>query len=168
MSDLDSEILLAERGRSMGRDVEALLGAMRALPAGLLQAYCDTRYSVLRNDASVTLRLLEDPPTGIAELLNEHSAQSWAFITACNPCSEALSDADNAGRHALLLQLLTAQSRPCYPAVGVADSGDWREQSVFVAGISYAMARAVGTVFQQHAVLFGERDGPVELVFCER
>ena len=168
MSDLDSGIVLAERGRSMGRDVEALLVAMRALPAGLLRAYCDTRYRILRNDEPVTLRLLEDPPMGIAELLNEHRAQSWAFITACNPYSEALSEEANAQRHALLLQLLTAQSLTCYPAVGVAESGDWREQSVFVPGISYAMARAVGTVFQQHAVLFGESGGPVELVFCER
>jgi len=39
---------------------------------------------------------------------------------------------------------------------------------MLVLGISYEKAKALGSAFKQNAIIFGEVDGPIELVFCNK
>lgn len=154
--------------RRMGRDERDYLAKLRALPDALLAAYVDTRYSVRLSQHECVVRLLDEVPPEINAMLEAEGAGSWAIITAMNPYSQRAPAHENTLRCELLARLLTLQGVRTRPAVGAGDSGAWEEQSLLVLGVSYDMARALGTVFQQNAVLYGEKDGVVELVFCDR
>ena len=58
-------------------------------------------------------------------LLADHHLSEWAYVTACNPGSERLSDEENAQRMRDLERLV--QGPPCviFHGSGVGTRGDW-------------------------------------------
>ncbi|MEZ5569892.1 MAG: DUF3293 domain-containing protein [Halioglobus sp.] len=138
------------------------------MPDALLAAYVDTRYGVRLPQGECVVRLFDDIPHEINVMLEAEGVGSWAIVTAMNPYSQRVPASENARRCELLAGLLTLQGVKTCPAVGKGSSGDWEERSLLVLAVSYDMARSLGTAFQQNAVLYGERDGEVELVFCDR
>ena len=73
-------------------------------------------------------------------------------LTANNPGSEPLDDAENAKRHQMLSNQLRLDGHRSYPAVGTSPDGSWSEESVAVPGLDQAAALAYGRRFGQHAV----------------
>lgn len=101
-------------------------------------------------------------------LLDASAADGWAFITASNPRSVRLGDADNARRMDALRARVRALGLPHFPGAGVAIGGDWpAEPSLLVVGIAEADAVALAREFEQHAIVAGRRGGPARLVWVE-
>jgi hypothetical protein len=125
--------------------------------------YRQTDYVVDDGDAAFTIRLDRDN----AELnnwLREHQVGSWAFLTAYNPRSEALSQEQNDARQSELITVLEEQNYRNYQGRGVGD--DWEEPSLFICEITREAAINIGKRFEQNAILWGEMNKEPELIWC--
>jgi hypothetical protein len=160
---LDLEIQMGMRAQAMGRDQNDLIDKMRALPQALVTAYFSTNYIMRIDDKEVVMKVTGDIPPPLSSL-----AQPWAIITAYNPYSAEHTETENQAAQNRLTDMLTLHGYQLLPAAGRSSDGNWEEPSILVLGISYEMAKAFGSCFQQNAIVFGEVGGPIELVFCER
>jgi hypothetical protein len=133
------------------------MGERRKLSA----AYTAARYRVFAAPPFV-LRVGE-PSAALDALLTSHAADTWAFVTACNPGSVRLSPDVNAERMNRLREMLTGFA--CYPGESSGPAGEWAEPSVLVVGISRSEAVQVAEGFGQAAILAGDRGRPAELVW---
>ena len=165
-SGYSREALVRERAQQMGRNPDELVARMQALPQDLVRAYFETSYSVHVQAGECVLRIPEPVPAAINELLEARQAASWTIITAVNPYSQPVSAEENTRRSELLAELLTLHRLQTFPATGKSDCGGGEEESLCVLGLTYNMAQALGSAFQQNAVLYGEKDAVVELIFC--
>lgn len=108
-----------------------------------------------------------EPCARLDALLAAHGEHCWAYVTACNPRSQSLPDADNAARHADLLAQVQAAGHVFYPGRGMPDSGDWKpEESLLILGLDQDAALRLGARFGQNAVVVGSAGGRAELRWC--
>jgi hypothetical protein len=103
-------------------------------------------------------------------LLADHGCRSWAFVTAHNPGSRALSAEENARRHGRLESDLRAGGwTSFFFGEGVGAGGDWPpETSILVLGIDEAAAKQLGEAFEQNAIVIGRLGEPAQLVWLGR
>jgi hypothetical protein len=103
---------------------------------------------------------VEDAPSGpfvirIGQVCADVN-EEWAFVTACNPRSERLSDEKNSRRMAELEAVVQVGGWTYYHGQGIGSDGRWpAEPSLLVVGISEADAIALGKRFGQNAVVVG-------------
>lgn len=141
----------------------------------LKKAYEATAYWV---EDRFAIRCQERSPA-LDALLLERGHDSWAYITACNPDSVALDDAENTLRMATLSRRLEAIGHSFLTGQGVgagqgagaaqgAEAGsDWPpEPSLLVLGIGTSEAVELGREFGQVAIVIGRRGEPARLCFC--
>ncbi len=128
----------------------------------LIEQYRDSDYVVLTEPALV-LRVGE-PSERLDRLLEEHEAETAAFVTAANPRSEKKSAAQNAEAMSALEGILAAAGYPRYPGEGRNDERTWREPSVLAVGIYRENAQALGRLFGQNAIVFIEKGQAPELL----
>jgi hypothetical protein len=131
----------------------------------LAAAYLATTYVVDTPAGPLPLRIGQRHPD-LDRLLAEHGVTSWAFITACNPGSTRLSDADNQARQRQLDEAVRRLGKVSLPGRGVGDDGSWPpEESVLVLGLDEAEAGAVGRLFGQTAIVCGTAGTPARLAW---
>jgi hypothetical protein len=123
------------------------------LPPDLEAAYRRTAYRVFA-DPPFVIRI--DQPSPEADRLLG-AADSWAFLSACNPGSIPLADAENAARTAAL----RARIGDAIPGEG--RDADWAEASFWFAA-PLAVALDLACEFGQLALVAGDRGGPARLV----
>ncbi len=129
-------------------------------------AYRRTEYRVRAPEGTFTIHIGARCEV-LEALLREVGARSWAFVTACNPRSQPLSDEVNARRQAQLLAMLSEQERALIPGEGVDPAGDWpAEASVLILDIERDEALELGRVWDQNAIVYGEGNGSAELLWC--
>lgn len=124
-------------------------------------AYRDARYQVFAEPPFVLP--VGEPSAALDWLLTSQIADTWAFVTACNPGSVPLSADENAERMNRLREVLTRFTT--YPGESSDPAGDWPEPSVLVVGIGRTEAVEVAKAFGQNAILAGVRGEAVELVW---
>jgi hypothetical protein len=162
----------------------------------LIAAYRAAHYEV-STDASAGLAAafvlrVDVASSELLALYGRHGVSQAAYLTACNPHSTMLSDADNRARMDELAQTLRALARQgparsktrsilrspahayvrsnprsymCLHGRGTDPSGAWPgEASVLVLGMSEEQARELGTRFAQNALLHAGADGVPRLV----
>lgn len=133
------------------------------LPAALLRAYRETEYRVA---GGPTLHI-GAPSPGLARLLSDRSVRCAAFVTACNPRSRLLEAPLNAQRQEALRGVLEAQGWRYLAGVGVHPDAGWPpEESFLVLGIARRAAQALGTRFEQNAVVWCGADAVAQLLWC--
>lgn len=133
------------------------------LDATTLQAYRETHYRV-QGERGFVLRVGQHSPP-LAQLYSAEGVNCSAFITACNPASQRLSDAANASRQVQLEAELAARGLHWLPAVGEHPSNQWPgERSVLVLGLPLEQARRLGRQFGQNALVWADADAVPELV----
>ena len=129
----------------------------------ILAAYRETEYRVM-GDQPFVLRVGRHCP----QLLGAHrqyAVSSSAFITACNPLSQALSEADNAERQDRLAAELRARNLVFHPGIGQHPSNCWPGESSFlIFGLSSEAAKALGNKFDQNAIVWAGEDGVPKLI----
>lgn len=129
-------------------------------------AYKNTRYEAKLENETAIIRIGMRCQS-LDKLCEAHAVSSWAFITACNPLSQELTDADNQHRQHLLKSLLAAGGYLHYEGSGVGESGDWPpEPSFLILGMGKHKAMAYAQVFDQHAICYGEPGSEAQLLIC--
>jgi len=126
-------------------------------------AYCATAFRVDAPGSSFELRVgrTSEP---LDRMLAGEGKSSWAYVTACNPGSEALPEAENAERMSQLQAEVRSAGHPFYPGEGKALHGGWPpEPSLLLLGIDADAARQLAARFDQEAILVGRRGEPARL-----
>ncbi|MDQ1347269.1 MAG: hypothetical protein QG573_638 [Acidobacteriota bacterium] len=137
-------------------------------PAELEAAYTQAVYRVDAKPVAIFLRVGEHSPD-LGLWLGAQGARSFAFISAANPGSQPLPEAENEDRHRRLVEQVTAAGLPALDGESYAAAdGEWRERSLLIAGLAREAAIALAREFGQVALLWGEAGGPVELQFADR
>ena len=125
------------------------------MPEGLVQAYRNTRFEVRGPLGTFVLYVGQRSPELLA-LYAAYGVCSAAHLTAFNPGSRRLSDAQNKARQRCMEAQLQARG---YPA------GEWpSEDSVLALGIDQPAAGAIGREYGQHAIVWCGPEGTARLV----
>ena len=128
-----------------------------------IQAYLETDYHV-HGATPLTLNI-GVANAGLAALHTTHSVESSAYVTACNPFSQALDDSANQARQAVLVRELQQQSLTFIEGIGQHPTNGWTgEQSFLVLGLSLEDARMLGARHEQNAIVWCGSDAIPELV----
>jgi hypothetical protein len=126
----------------------------------LIEAYKNTKYIVF--DLNLTI-VLDKSNLEINELLVKHNTKEWAFITAYNPYSRALTNEENRIRHNKLIEM--TKNYVTFEGHGVGEDPTWEpELSLFIIGISKVEASKVGKKFEQNAIVYGKLNNSPELI----
>ena len=141
------------------------------LSMSLVQAYRETQYRAHLKDAgkdsgeeSIVLKV-DVTSAPLKGLHLRTGVDCSAFITACNPWSRALSDAQNAQRMQGLMDVLRARSLRWYPGTGQHPNNGWpAEPSLLVLGLSLAAARVLAASFEQNAFVWSGADATPQLI----
>ena len=126
----------------------------------LLQAYKGTKYMVFKSNLVIEIGVIND---SLNDLVIQHNATEWAYITAYNPFSRILTDVENQERHLELKEL--TRSYITYEGPGVGTDPAWKpELSLLILGISKEEAIVLGKGFEQNAIVYGKVDFTPELL----
>ncbi|MGI9229358.1 MAG: DUF3293 domain-containing protein [Gammaproteobacteria bacterium] len=128
----------------------------------LKEAYRATDYNV-HEPWSLTLKIGEPSPD-LKRLYHAKGVCSAAFLTAYNPHSQCVGPDENEAAQQALQHCLQESGLEFCQGSGDAVSGEWREPSFLVLGITREEALRLGREFGQNAVVWVERDGIPELV----
>ena len=126
----------------------------------LIEAYKNTRYKISKLNLEIRIG---EHFEHLDELLLEHNAKSWAFITPYNPESQILSDQENEARFELLKE--EVKDYTVFEGEGVGADVSWpAEKSLLILGIDRSEAERIGKHFKQNAIVFGAILGLAELI----
>lgn len=144
--------------------------------------YTKTNYWVLQEQNFDSLKdfciRIGAVSTHVDALLEEYELENktWAYITAWNPYSNPKTLEENKIQNAqLLLKLapyIIRYGYGCSPsyspkaAQGTKDS--WMEESFLVLGITHKEAIAIGTEYEQNAIVLGAYQQEAELKWCPK
>ncbi|MGI8597760.1 MAG: DUF3293 domain-containing protein [Chitinophagaceae bacterium] len=129
----------------------------------LKQAYQKTSYFIF--DSPIVIRIGQHNAE-LESLLKQHTATSWAFITAYNPYSKELTDEENKKRHFELVHVVSSYTY--FEGEGVGEDENWKpEKSLLILEISKDDAMKIGKQFGQNAIVFGKEGGVAELLLLK-
>jgi hypothetical protein len=134
----------------------------------LIAAYRGTDYVLFVGDGNdVTLNIGQHNPD-FDRVLDRRHAATAVVVTAYNPRSVVLSDAENRVRHAELTALLDASGHDYALGEGRDPTGAWKaELECVVFGIPVKTGLEIARRFAQNAIVFVTRGGVPELVYPE-
>ena len=136
---------------------ESLIGAET------LQAFQETEYRVY-DEVPFTLKIGE-PSSVLAAAQERNFVDCSAFITACNPFSQAFDDEANAERHAGLGLDLGQRNLANIEGIGQHPSNEWPgEASYLIFGLTLEAAKALGTRLEQNAIVWTGADTVPQLI----
>lgn len=128
-----------------------------------IQAYLETHYTVFA-DKPLVIKVGESSDA-LQKLHSVHGVDSSAFVTAWNPFSEKLEPAQNEARNAGLADELEARGLAFVEGEGIHPSNNWpAEPSFLIFGLTYEEAKAVGTRYEQNAIIWCGADSIAQLV----
>jgi hypothetical protein len=131
--------------------------------SALLEAYQTTLYEVFEPKITITIA---NENQELQKFLKENNYSQWCFITAWNPYSMLLSQEENTNLNRLLE--LDLKDFPIYAGQGKDAKGEWPpEDSYFVANISEQQAIALGTKYNQNAIVFGTLNEKAKLLLLQ-
>lgn len=123
----------------------------------LLRAYLDACYRIGAGANAVDLTIggrFPFPP---------RANTVHALVTACNPGSAILSDAQNDARMAQLASRVEELDLSAIPAVGGSRDGAWREPSLWLADANPVTVDALAAEFGQNACVVVDATGTITL-----
>ncbi|PIT76620.1 DUF3293 domain-containing protein [Limnohabitans sp. JirII-31] len=130
----------------------------------LIQAYTETEFRVLEGKP-FTLQVGKV----CSDLLVAHKSQRVecsAFLTACNPFSQELTDEANTERQKALAKELASRSLVFVDGVGKHPSNQWPgEPSYLIYGLTLEAAKTLGARLDQNAIIWTGSDGTPQLIF---
>jgi hypothetical protein len=99
-------------------------------------------------------------------LLRQHGVATAAYLTAHNPRSVRLSEAENRAANEQLRAALLSADAFIYEGEAIDPRNVWPPEPSFLAlGLAFATARELGVRFRQNAILFADDDGVPRLVW---
>ncbi len=114
---------------------------------------------------SFYIKIGEIEPNLNSYLIN-NQFRNWAFITACNPLSNMISEYENTKRMVALEKELIHRNFKYYSGIGEPDNEDWQaEESFLIVNITLDEAKQLALQFEQNAFVFGSVNEVAELVW---
>jgi len=132
------------------------------IPPDVIRAYLQTCYHV-HGDPPLTLRIGE-PNAGLAALHAAAGVDCSAFITAWNPLSQQLPDAENAARQDALAAELQRRGHRYLEGRGQHPVEAWGEASFLVPGLGLEAARTLASAYGQNALVWSGADAVPQLI----
>jgi hypothetical protein len=127
----------------------------------LVEAYLRTTYRAVSPFFEIKIGVKN---AAFEKWLEERGFKTYAFITAWNPRSKMLSEAENRLKNKDLEADLKKVTRLVAPALNVPAASDWPPEESFLAlGISPEDVIELGKKFTQNAVVWWEKGGVPEL-----
>jgi hypothetical protein len=118
-----------------------------------IQAYMETEYRAF-GDHPLILKIGQRS-NDLTAAYSRCGVATAAFITACNPFSRELTDAENGARQAALATELTAGGWRFQEGIGIHPSNEWPgEPSFLVFGLSRQEAEQISTTWEQNAFVW--------------
>ncbi|MDQ3586062.1 MAG: DUF3293 domain-containing protein [Acidobacteriota bacterium] len=134
----------------------------------LLDAYRQTTYRAELPAGEINLRIGELNPV-LERFLAERQINEWAFVTAHNPGSRPLDEAENFARHQALVADMRAVGHVLFEGAGVGDDKRWpAERSLLIFGIKRDEAATLGRKYGQNAIVVGARGNAPELLIISQ
>jgi len=128
-----------------------------------VQAYKETEYRVLGHPGFI-LRV-GHPSADLAAAHRQHRVDCSAFLTACNPFSQAFDAAANASRQLALAGELERSGLAFVPGVGQHPGNGWPgEESFLIFGLSVEAAKVLGRRLEQNAFVWSGTDAVPQLI----
>ncbi len=128
----------------------------------LINAYRATIYKVFKPTLSLKIGQKNDE---LDTFLIDNNTFTWAFISACNPFSQKLSDKENDLLHKKLYEELVQNGYRICEGEGQDEKNDWPpEKSYLVLQISKKNAFEIAKTFDQNAIIFGQFNKAPELI----
>jgi hypothetical protein len=126
-------------------------------PKDFRSAYLDTVY-----DAGGVRFQYSETNTGLVL----YSGKRFTLMTAANPRSQNLSDADNAERNAQMRAAIQASGRGFEASLGMSPDGSWQEHGFLIWDAPLIEVLKLGRTFGQNAIVYGEL-GRIALAWCD-
>ena len=118
----------------------------------LINAYNTTEYKVYSPSLVIKIGIANQV---LNDLLISYNASTWAYITAFNPFSKILTEAENLKRHEGLKVKIA--NFKFFEGEGVGEDKSWEpEVSLLIIGISINEAIEIGEFYEQNAIVVGE------------
>lgn len=131
-----------------------------------MPAWRATGYRIWLAGQAVDLAI-DQPCPELDAWLQQQRSESACFVTACNPGSQLLSDAENLHRLRSLDAELFAAHKLALAARALPATADWPpEPARLVAGLGKSEALALGRRHRQDAVLWHAREHTTCLLIC--
>lgn len=133
----------------------------------LFEAYLATTYEVKHLGLKIKIGESNWP---LEEFLVDNNVFSWAFVSAYNPHSKALSIEENEKKHGQLLKEIEKKKLSFSVGYGVPpNDDDWEaEKSLLILDISKKDALDLGKRYEQNAIVFGRLGGKPKLIVIPR
>jgi len=137
--------------------------AMSEISPLTIKAYLETEYCVFGDSPFVLKAGMASE--SLAKLYERFKVDCGAFVTACNPFSINVGEAENTFRQAELAKELSLYNLAFIDGIGEHPSGNWiAEPSYFVLGLTLDAARTLSKKYDQNAVVWCGSDAIPELV----
>ena len=131
-----------------------------------IRAFRETEYKVF-GDAPFMLRI-DEPNSALAAACKKNCAESSAYITACNPNSKTLGDAENQERNNSLRRELIERNLAFLEGEGKHPSNEWPgEVSFLIFDIDLEAARDMARRRQQDAFVWAGSDWVPRLILLK-
>lgn len=134
-----------------------------AIDPDLVEAYKATDFHV-HNQPPFVLKVGTASPQ-LAQLYHQHGTTCAAFLTAYNPYSEAVGDAENTAFQHKLSRELTSRGLTFLPGMGQDNQGQWPgEPSFLILGLALDEAKVMGAQYRQNALVWCGEDAVPQLI----
>ena len=134
------------------------------VPGELVAAYMSTQYRAFTLNGDIVLRIGE-PSRAIRRLIQSAGADGAAFLTAENPFSEQLCEAENHVRQRSLREDLVLLGATILEGAGQGEDPSWPAETSYTAiGVTHAEACQLGIKYQQNAIVWIDVNGVPELL----
>jgi hypothetical protein len=135
----------------------AITNPESSIPADLIQAYTRTIYDV--DGPSPFSLLLGRPSTELKHLYTTFRCDCAIYLTAWNPKSQLLSEAENQSRQKELETEIQILQLPIVPGFGRDPVGEWPpEANVLILGLSLEIGMSLGRKYDQNALVWCAAD----------
>ncbi len=127
---------------------------MSTVSGEIVEAYRTAIYEVDGPFRPIQLRI-DEPNTAADRLLAHAGVRTAAFITAYNPASVALCEAENRAAHENLARELERRAFPHFAARGLDPAKQWpAEPGFLVLGLTREDAVTLGRQFDQNGIVW--------------
>jgi hypothetical protein len=134
-----------------------------AIAPDLVEAYKATDFRV-HTQPPIVLKIGVASPQ-LAQLYSQHGTTCAAFLTAYNPYSEAVGDAENSAFQHKLSSELTSRGLAIIQGMGQDSLGQWPgEPSFLILGLALDDAKLMGAQYRQNALVWCGEDAVPHLI----
>lgn len=124
----------------------------------LIASYAHADYRIGTATKCITLKI-DQYSEPLAHFLATSNQSCAAIVSAFNPCSQLVSDAENIATHESLRNFLACHSYQGIESLHTDPAGVWpAEKSFFIPGIDIYSAKSLGQQFSQNAIVWIDND----------